>query len=375
MQISAQALLPYPERDVADASILEKISNLWSTSKKFLIISGPPGTGKTRASEDYIGELHKASVSPVSLEECRISFLFPDFRTKVYSDQEINEVIKSRKIPLVWDLAVLHPQYSYEDLIRGFRAEPSSVSGGVSLVVREGLLGFASRVTKQLEKILPSSVERPCCILILDEINRAPIGQLFGEALYALDRRATNVVTPYPLDGVGPTISIPESLLILGTMNSIDRATSGFDFALRRRFANIPLLSSREPVKKYWNYSDGKKGYGLVLYDQLRSLVEHARLGGNVPVSELILGHSYFLPSKNCVTDDEKNRWLYISYVYQILPTLLDYQEQGLLEFQDPDLVLLPLKSKLDVSACSAIPMDEGLNSFKISLIADDSSL
>lgn len=375
MQITASALLPYPEREVADASIIEKIDQLWASSKKFLVLSGPPGTGKTRASEDYVGEIHRVSVSPVSVEECRISNIFPEFRTKVYSDQEIRDVLKAKAIPMVWDLAVLHPQYSYEDLIRGFRAEPTTGGGGVSLVVREGLLGFAARITSHLDSIVETNPGNPKCVLILDEINRAPIGQLFGEALYALDRRASSVVTPYSLDGLGPTFSVPESLLILGTMNSIDRATSGFDFALRRRFANIPLLSSREPVRMYWEAFGGSPPYGLKLFDQLRSLVLEARSEGNVPVTELTLGHSYFLPPKSCATEQARINWLYTSYVYQMLPTLLDYEEQGLLEFQDADLVTLPLDSRLDTSACSSIPIVTGLEMFKAKLGSNDSTL
>lgn len=375
MDISATALLPYPEREVADASIIEKIYTLWAASKKFLVLSGPPGTGKTRATEDYVAELHKACLSPASVEDCRISHLFPEFRTKVYLDQEINDILRSKAVPIVWDLAVLHPQYSYEDLIRGFRAEPAPGSGAVSLVVREGLLGFAARVVAQLD-ILKTGIEnRPRCVLILDEINRAPIGQLFGEALYALDRRGSAVVTPYPLDGIGATLSIPESLLVLGTMNSIDRATSGFDFALRRRFSNIPLISSRDPVKVYWESYSGEPTYGLNLFDQLRSLVRDARSEGNVPVSELTLGHSYFLPPISCASEESRIHWLYTSYVYQMLPTLQDYQEQGLLEFQESALAILPLDNKLDTSACSAIPIAQGIEIFKAKLSSNDSAL
>ena len=374
MPITASALLPYPEREVADSSIIERIDILWASEKKFLMLSGPPGTGKTRAAEDYIGELHRLSLSPAPVEECRLSKVFPEFRTKVYSDEEIRELLKSKAIPIVWDLAVLHPQYSYEDLIRGFRAEPIH-EGGVSLVVREGLLGFAARVTAQLDTLIESESERPRCVLVLDEINRAPIGQLFGEALYALDRRDAEVVTPYPLDGVGPTFSIPASLLVLGTMNSIDRATSGFDFALRRRFANIPLISSREPVEAYWvKFSEGTP-YGLRLFDQLQTLVSGARSEGNVPVSELTLGHSYFLPPKSCATEDARIQWLYTSYVYQMLPTLLDYQEQGILEFQTSALALLPLDKKLDTSACSAIPIESGIALLKAKLSTNDTPL
>ncbi len=346
---------------------MEKIENLWRAEKKFLVLSGPPGTGKTRAAEDFISKLIKDKLSLVGSDECRLSSLFPEFRTKIYSDPEIRGTLQSKSIRCVWDLAVLHPQYSYEDLIRGFRAEPVQ-DGGVSLVVREGLLGFAARVGKILETMDASVSSSPRSVVILDEINRAPIGQLFGEAIYALDRRDSNVVTPYPLGDLGPTISIPESMLILGTMNSIDRATSGFDFALRRRFANIPILPSRTPVEKCWAKEGERIPYGVHLYDLVKRLVENSESGGNVPISELMLGHAYFLPPKSCVEESEQIAWLYTSYVYQILPTLQDYAEQGLLSFKELDLAKLPLSNQLDSTACSAISYESGIELFKTDL-------
>lgn len=367
MQITASALLPYPERVISDDSIIEKIGNLWRAEKKFLVLSGPPGTGKTRAAEDFISKLIRDKLSSVGSEECRLSSLFPEFRTKIYSDPEIRGTLQSKSIRCVWDLAVLHPQYSYEDLIRGFRAEPVQ-DGGVSLVVREGLLGFAARVGQILETMDASASSSPKSVVILDEINRAPIGQLFGEAIYALDRRGSNVVTPYPLGDLGPTISIPESMLILGTMNSIDRATSGFDFALRRRFANIPILPSRTPVEKCWAKGGERIPYGVHLYDLVKGLVENSESGGNVPVSELMLGHAYFLPPENCVEESEQITWLYTSYVYQILPTLQDYAEQGLLSFKEVDLAKLPLSNQLDSAACSSISYESGIELFKTDL-------
>jgi 5-methylcytosine-specific restriction enzyme B len=368
MQITASALLPYPERSIANSSIIERINVLWDSSKKFLVLSGPPGTGKTRAAEDYVSQLHRESLTPATLENSRVSKLFPDFRTKVYSEQEIREKIKTTGVRIIWDLVVLHPQYSYEDLIRGFRAEPAGDGGGVALVVREGLLGFASRVAHIIEEFPNNRKDKPICVLVLDEINRAPIGQLFGEALYALDRRGSSAVTPYPLEGLGSTLVIPSSLLVLGTMNSIDRATSGFDFALRRRFANIPVLPSKEPVTKYWNKSGGHPPMGAILYDLIFKLINHASCNGSVPVSELMLGHAYFLPPENYSTEDDRLKWLYTSYVYQILPTLQDYAEQGLLEYQDSDLAQMPLGKNLDSAVCSSLNFQEGVELFKANL-------
>jgi len=196
----------------------------------------------------------------------------------------------------------------------------------------------------ELEKMNPT-ITSPQGLLILDEINRAPIGQLFGEAIYALDRRGQATTTPYELDDHGCSISIPKSLMILGTMNSIDRATSGFDYALRRRFSNISVTPSLKAVEQNWNGFDSNILHiGPQLFTTIKNLILNSELMGSIPREELVLGHAYFIPPLN-QTSTALNivKWLVFSYLYQVFPTLLDYIEQGLLEFKRTEIIKIPM--------------------------------
>jgi 5-methylcytosine-specific restriction endonuclease McrBC GTP-binding regulatory subunit McrB len=344
-KVQVEKILPFPKREIADPDVCNKIDGLWSYDKKFLILSGPPGVGKTRSAEDYVHKKIEQYSPQLSVEQARISKLFPDFRTKVYSSSEISLKLAETGVKFVWDLAVLHPQYSYEDLIRGYKV--FSLEKSSTLKVREGLLGFMSRVVAELECLDDDGIPRGT--LILDEINRAPIGQLFGEAIYALDRRGTETTTPYELDGHGCAISIPKSLMILGTMNSIDRATSGFDYALRRRFANISVTPSLKAVEEVWSPLDSNiSTIGPKLFTIVKTLVLAAEQIGTIPLEELVLGHAYFIPPK--VKNDDKLstiKWLVFSYLYQVFPTLLDYIEQGLLEFKRTEIHKIPMGEAL----------------------------
>jgi hypothetical protein len=56
-----------------------------------------------------------------------------------------------------------------------------------------------------------------------------------------------------------------------------------------------------------------------------------------------VLGHAYFIPPiSQRVDENSYMKWLAISYLYQILPTLLDYEEQGLIEFSKENASKLP---------------------------------
>ncbi|KHT53259.1 hypothetical protein RJ44_19875 [Alteromonas macleodii] len=340
--IQVSKVLPFPKRQIADIDICKKIDGMWDFDKKFMILSGPPGVGKTRTSEDYIYRKLEVLSPHLTVDATRLSNLFPEFRTKVYSTSEITDILSKYEVKFVWDLAVLHPQYSYEDLIRGYKVFPLEKSS--TLKVREGLLGFMSRVVEVLEASTGLCSE-PQGLLVLDEINRAPIGQLFGEAIYALDRRGQKTTTPYELEGFDGSLVIPKTLMILGTMNSIDRATSGFDYALRRRFANIFVKPSRIAVEEIWNNLNSTvKMIGPQLFDITKELIIGSEQLGTIPKEELVLGQAYFIPPENSRTSSEDTiKWMLFSYLYQIFPTLLDYQEQGLLQYDEDAVGRIPM--------------------------------
>jgi len=341
VDVSARALLPYPAPKPADESVVKRIEALWQTDHKFVVLSGPPGTGKTRAAEDAIAHNHFLSGSHATLDNCRLSHLFPDFRTRTITEEEISLTLLEHGANFVWEIAVMHPQYTYEDLIRGYRLESSSTGTAMGLKVREGSLGFIARVSEIIQRSEVDS-QRVTATLLLDEFNRAPIGQLFGEALYALDRRGVSVATPYTLESYGQRFSVPQSTQILGTMNSVDRSTNYLDLALRRRFTTLALVSNRSAVENAWSAWNKGREICLSLYDNLQQLVSNASREGDIQITELVLGQSYFLAPKTVRSEVEAVEWLAMSYVFKMLPTLRDYEVQGLLNFSSGDLARLP---------------------------------
>lgn len=84
------------------------------------------------------------------------------------------------------------------------------------------------------------------CVLIIDEINRANLAQVFGELMYLLEYRDREI----PLAG-GNRFRIPENVRIIGTMNTADRSIANIDHALRRRFAFIELRPNYDVLRPY----------------------------------------------------------------------------------------------------------------------------
>jgi len=134
------------------------------------------------------------------------------------------------------DLVQFHPAYAYEDFIQGIRPQ-SDDDGGLRYPLVPGrFLEFCERAESR----------RGTCVLIIDEINRANLSQVFGELMYLLEYRSRSI----PLAG-GGRLRIPKNVLIIGTMNTADRSIALVDHALRRRFAFLRLQPNHEVLRKY----------------------------------------------------------------------------------------------------------------------------
>ena len=154
-------------------------------------------------------------------------------------------------------------------------------------------------------------------VLIIDEINRGNVSQIFGELITLIedDKRLGNsealeVVLPYSKEKFG----VPPNLYIIGTMNTADRSVEALDAALRRRFSFEEMSPKPEVIT---NREKGDKGIveGIDLGQVLETLNKRIEL---LVDKDHQIGHSYFL-SVESIKD------LKSAFQNKIIPLLQEY--------------------------------------------------
>lgn len=160
-------------------------------TRRFVILEGPPGTGKTRMATD-------------------------DLLPMAYGG--FGEVIQ------------FHAGTSYESFVGGLRPVTDSSAHGFRFAPAGGHLQRAISQAK-------AKPARPY-LLVIDEINRADLAKVLGECLYLFEPGAPNrqVELEHAFVEIGGhTLRLPPNLFILGTMNTADRSIALMDVAVRRR--------------------------------------------------------------------------------------------------------------------------------------------
>ena len=218
--------------------------------KKQAIIQGPPGTGKTFIAEKLAQHL-------------------------IGGGDGFSDIIQ------------FHPAYTYEDFIEGLR--PTTQNGQLTYSIVPG---------RFLEFCEKAEVCEDTCVLIIDEINRANLSQVFGELMYLLDDREDT--ERFITLASGKLFKIPTNVRIIGTMNTADRSIALVDNALRRRFAFIPIYPNYEVLRQF--HQREKTDFPV---DKLTSILENVNRAINNKHYEL--GISFFLTKT--LAEDIQDIW------------------------------------------------------------------
>jgi 5-methylcytosine-specific restriction enzyme B len=218
-------------------------------TRRYAVVEGPPGTGKTRLADNL--------------------------RQSQYQGRGMT--------------VQFHPGTTYESFVGGLSPDPDAGAMGLRFVPRAGHLMTA------IDQALTCH-PKPY-LLHLDEINRADLAKVLGEAIYLLEPQAESPRTVqlshrFPRrDGVpSDQLTVPENLHILGTMNSADRSIAILDVAIRRRFGFLKLWPQRRVVEAHGD------ALTLSAFDRLADMfIDWA----SVDTFPLMPGHSYFLVGPN----------------------------------------------------------------------------
>ena len=264
--------------------------------KKQIILQGAPGTGKTYSSSEIAVKLIDGNA--------------PSDRAELM--KRYKELVDKEQI----FFTTFHQSMDYEEFVEGIKPETTS-DNKIIYKLKDGIFKEACK-----------SAENNKVVLIIDEINRGNISKIFGEliTLLEVDKRKgkeneIEVILPYSKE----KFSVPDNLYIIGTMNTADRSIGYIDYALRRRFAFIPIKADKLAIEKYYNDNKNSdcKDKAINLFNKVKELIKE-NINEEFESDDIMIGHSYFMAQN---FEELQNK-----LEYEIKPLLLEYLKDGILK-------------------------------------------
>lgn len=265
-----------------------------------LILYGPPGTGKTYSTIEYALKILLAGDIPT--DRTRQKKIFDKLK-------EEHRIV----------FTTFHQSMSYEDFVQGIKPKTDE-NGNIIYKVEKGIFRQICDTANnaQNETITVDNIDyfiTNNCVLIIDEINRGNVSEIFGELITLIesDKRIgedNEITVQLPTSNNSDDVfGVPNNVYILGTMNTADRSVEALDTALRRRFSFVEMMP------KYDLPELNIKIAGMELNTILQTINDRiVWLKGR----EQQIGHSYFL---ECNDDNELKN----IFKNKIVPLLQEY--------------------------------------------------
>lgn len=196
-----------------------------------------------------------------------------------------------------------HASYQFEDFMEGFRPKET----GDGFEPKRGV--FLELIEKANE-----DESRPH-VVVIDELSRADVGRVFGEALTYIEKSKRGV--PFQLPS-GKELTIPANLLIIATMNPLDRGVDDVDAAFERRFAKIEMLPDAAVLKQRLEANGVEEGLAYRLLAWFAKTNSRAK---QTPAAAV--GHAYFWD----VTDANSLRDVWEYQLHYLIDRAFKYEE------------------------------------------------
>lgn len=222
------------DRDDPEFILIDKLRDLYGG----VILSGPPGTSKSWLANEA---------------------------ARLLTDGDKNR----------WDSVQFHASYQFEDFMEGFRPKKK----GRGFTRRDG-------VFLRLARAASDDPQRRLHVLVIDELSRADVGRVFGEALTYVEKSKRNI--PFTLPSTESAV-VPENLFIIATMNPFDRGVDDVDAAFERRFAKITKAPDADVLQDRLRDNGVDEDLIRRLLAWFRRINGHAK---RTPAASV--GHAYF---------------------------------------------------------------------------------